>query len=77
VAASRLIPELLRPAPALGRVDASRVRGLASRGGGRLALADVALGPADPSASLPGPDFGRILGLTLDGATGAVLTAYP
>ena len=77
VLASRLLPELLRPMPALGLVDGSLVRGLASRGGGRLALADLALGPADAAAVLPDLDFGRILGLSLDAATGAIQKLYP
>jgi len=77
VLASRLIPELLRPVPTLGLVDGPLVRGLANRGGGRLALADLALGPADAAAPLPDRDFGRILGLSLDEATGAIQKRYP
>lgn len=77
VVASRLIPELLRPIPALGLVDGNLMRGLAIRGGGRLALADLALGPAAADAALPDLDFGRILGLSLDGETGAIRKSYP
>ncbi len=73
---SRLIPELLRPSPALGLVDGNLVRGLAIRGGGRLALADLALGPADADVELPDLDFGRILGLSLDVTTGAIQKIY-
>ena len=77
VVASRLLPELLRPAPALSHVDGPLIRGLANRGGGRLALADLALGPAPAAAALPDLDFGRALGLTLDTATGAIQKRYP
>jgi WD40 repeat protein len=77
VIASRLLPEQLRPGAALGLVDETLVRGLAIRGGGRLALADLALGPADASAALPEGDFGRILGLALDTTTGAVQERFP
>jgi len=77
VIASRLLPELLRPAPALGHVDGTAVRGLANRGGGRLALADIALGPAPALNYLPAIDFGRVLGLTLDPVTGAIGRRVP
>jgi WD40 repeat protein len=77
VVASRLLPELLRPSPALGRVDVARVRGLANRGGGRLALADLTLGPTGSVALLPARDFGRVLGLSLDPVTGTVEKRYP
>jgi hypothetical protein len=74
---SRLLPELLRPAPALALVDGGLVRGLASRGGGRLALADVPLGPSPARDLLPDRDFGQVLQLVLDSATGAVQKQYP
>jgi WD40 repeat protein len=77
VVASRLLPELLRVSPAFGRVDGTRVRGLASRGGGRLALADLTLGPTGSAALLPDRDFSRVLGLRLDPATGAVEKSFP
>ena len=77
IVASRLLPEPLRPEPALALLDGGRVRALANRGGGRLALADLELGPTSAGGALPDRDLGRVLALTLDTATGVVRWRYP
>jgi WD40 repeat protein len=77
IAVSRLIPEELRPAPALALIDDALIRGLANRGGGRLALVDIALGPTASAADWPDRDWTRVLGFRLDSATGEPVRRYP
>jgi len=73
IGASLLLPDRLRSEPALALTPTGALRGLASLGGGRLALAD--LGPAvseAAAADLPDRDWARVLGLELDPVTGAI-----
>jgi WD40 repeat protein len=88
VVASALLPDRLRGKPALARTSVPMIRGLASTGGGHLALADLTLATADlasvadaaeqeGASTLTTRDWRRVLGIELDRATGAIRSAVP
>jgi hypothetical protein len=53
------------------------VRGLANAGGGRLAIADIAMAPRPAAAPVPERDWGAVLGLELDATTGELRRPVP